>query len=573
MALFLTGLVIWRRRMTRRRELERFRALAHAHRDRQLQLIDEFLKCNPAPSDTLAQAVLKSSAKVLVENTISGIWKVETIVLVYCHKAAAAHSQLNCLTEIMFDSALKKAREMDLNPVKVGKLFGVPISIKDNINVKGVASSAGLFSWKEEIISCNSAVVEHLESQGAIPFCKTNVPQTMMSFECRNPLWGKTENFHKIGYSPGGSSGGEAALIAAGGSILGIGSDIAGSLRIPAHFSGVCALKPSNHRIPSSGCRSFRPFPLIIQPVTGPIARNVDDLVLVLESCLGKEGVDNPPSQFHSPQEHENTRKMKFGVIRNIPYLNALPPCTRAVDTVVTNLQAAGYEVVTFDLPFELSKLASLMHRLISADAAHFYRTILKSEPIDESVAPFLKLFSRSKLFLEVYKLIARSYPDSRPFDFLSALGLKNAVDIIQIGEEWASIRTMMDASWQKSGIDALLMPAFPCPASPHGAFPYISFSALYTYIWNIVDYVAGVVPVTRVDPRLDMKDSPTDDNDFNALKSTRLLEAELEYIYDPVKMCGLPVGIQIITPQYHESEAVKAMKIIEATVPAYNEA
>lgn len=563
----LSLVFFWRRSSARKSKLDHYRKAAQAHRDRQLRLIDQFIKKNPAPPEATSRQILEASATTLVENMTSGHWKVETVMLTYCHKAISVHSQLNCLTEIMFEAALKKAREMDSNPEKTGILFGVPVSIKDNIHVKNVPSSAGVFRWKDEVISANSSVVDYLESQGAIPFCKTNVPQTMMTFECRNPLWGMTENPHKPGFSPGGSSGGEAALIGAGGSVLGIGSDIAGSLRIPAHFSGICAIKPSNNRIPSTGCRAFKHSLAIIHPVVGPMARNVDDLRLVLEACLGKQDMDNPPSTFAMPQQNDQSRKLKFGVIKDLSYLRALPPCTRAVEGVVADLEAAGYEVVPFDFPFKISVFVSLLYRILAADSGHFYRHVLRDEPIEDSVAPFMTLLSRPKLFLHFYRLIAKMYPDPRPLEFLNALGAKDAIDIMEMLGERDSIRSQLDEAWKRCGIDALLMPAFACPASPQGAFPCISFAAVYTYMWNIVDYVAGVVPVSKVDLTLDAKSSRLSEEDFDATKSTRLLEAELDYIYDPVKMEGLPIGVQIITPQYRESEAILAMKIVEKTV------
>jgi Asp-tRNA(Asn)/Glu-tRNA(Gln) amidotransferase A subunit family amidase len=110
-------------------------------------------------------------------------------------------------------------------------------------------------------------------------------------------------------------------------------------------------------------------------------------------------------------------------------------------------------------------------------------------------------------------------------------------------------------------------MPAFATPATPHNSFPNVSFAASYTFIWNILDFVAGVVPVTSVDPEKDALRTSQTSEDIDQHKSHRLLEAELEYFYRPKKMAGLPIGIQVITPQYKEVEALQAMKIIESAL------
>ena len=140
----------------------------------------------------------------------------------------------------MFEEALLRAKQFDAEfPLKgtiKGALHGVPIPLKDNIQVKGYDSTNSLISRAFLADSFNSPIVDAVIEAGCIPFVKTNVPQTLLSYECSNPLWGATTNPHNSRFTCGGSSGGEAALIASQGSIFGIGNDIGGSLRIPAHL-------------------------------------------------------------------------------------------------------------------------------------------------------------------------------------------------------------------------------------------------------------------------------------------------------------------------------------------------
>ena len=127
-------------------------------------------------------------------------------------------------------------------------LFGIPISIKDSFDVEGLATTFGLMS-RANSTPVESPLVKCLKNSGMIPFVKTNVPQLLMTFETNNNLWGRSLNPWNRERTVGGSSGGEAALIAVRGSPLGIGSDVGGSLRIPAEYNGVFTLKPSSKRI------------------------------------------------------------------------------------------------------------------------------------------------------------------------------------------------------------------------------------------------------------------------------------------------------------------------------------
>ena len=121
--------------------------------------------------------------------------------------------------------------------------------------VAGHDTTIGLAQYIGQPALRDCSFVRALKELHAVPFCLTNVPQTMISFGCSNPVYGETVNPHDRTRTPGGSSGGEAALIAGGGSILGLGTDIGGSLRIPAHFTGICGFKPTNGRLYEDGRR------------------------------------------------------------------------------------------------------------------------------------------------------------------------------------------------------------------------------------------------------------------------------------------------------------------------------
>ncbi|NWH92562.1 VDHAP protein, partial [Aegithalos caudatus] len=202
-------------------------------------------------------------------------------------EALEVNREVNCVTDYIHGcedqlQKLKKQKEK-------GLLYGIPISIKDHINCKGHISSGGMVKFLGQVKEEDSVIVQVLKHQGGIPFVKTNIPQTMINYDCSNLIFGQTLNPLNPQKSPGGSSGGEGALIAGGGSVLGIGSDVGGSIRLPSSFCGLCGLKPTGNRISKQGIIS----PLVgMQSVTGmlgPMARDVDSLALCMKALLCQE--------------------------------------------------------------------------------------------------------------------------------------------------------------------------------------------------------------------------------------------------------------------------------------------
>ena len=162
-----------------------------------------------------------------------------------------------------------------------GPLAGMPVSLKDTVGVEGFDSSIGYSAWMNKPVQQDSALVKLLRDAGAIPFIKTTVPVTLLSFESTSDLFGVTMNPHKKTHSPGGPSGGEGALIAYGGSRIGIGTDVAGSVRCPAYYSGIYTIKASMHRFLTS-----MPGQEGVPAVYSPMARTLDDLETFWKAIL-----------------------------------------------------------------------------------------------------------------------------------------------------------------------------------------------------------------------------------------------------------------------------------------------
>jgi Asp-tRNA(Asn)/Glu-tRNA(Gln) amidotransferase A subunit family amidase len=218
--------------------------------------------------------ILSRPVSAIVSSVQTASLNPSDVLTAYAKRALQAHAQTNCLTEIMIEPAERWARSANSS----GPLAGVPVSLKDVLAVKGYDSCIGYSAMTGKPMSYDGAFVRLLRHAGAIPFVKTNVPTTMLSFEAANDVFGKTENPHKKGYSPGGSSGGESALLALGGSRIGVGTDVAGSVRVPSHYSGVYAIKSSMHRFVKTGGASSIPGQEGVPASQSPMAKTLEDL-------------------------------------------------------------------------------------------------------------------------------------------------------------------------------------------------------------------------------------------------------------------------------------------------------
>lgn len=185
-------------------------------------------------------------AAILLERIRSKKYTAVQVADAFCKRTSIAQQMTNCLTEIFYDRALKRAAELDEYLSKEGKPFGplhgLPVSLKDCYDVEELPTTSGLVSWIPNIASKNSAVAKALLDAGAILYVKTNVSQALLMVESINNVFGITRNPFNLDLSAGGSSGGEAALIAAKGALLGTGTDGGGSIRLPASFCGLCKL-------------------------------------------------------------------------------------------------------------------------------------------------------------------------------------------------------------------------------------------------------------------------------------------------------------------------------------------
>ena len=300
--------------VARRREIDN--AIPEAHRLPRGALADRAAQRHLKPHDPelLQSGILNDmdreitdvlDAPELVSRIIRGRYTAVQVTEAFCKRAALAHQCTGCLTAFFYQPAMERARQLDDHLSRTGKpvgiLHGLPVSVKDTFNVAGQPTTAGLASWLPYVPDANSTVADSILTAGGILYAKTATSQACLMVESITNVFGTVCNPHNLQLSAGGSSGGEAALLASNGTILAAGSDGGGSIRFPAAFCGVWGLKCSKGRIPSAGCDVPRSGSESVNAGHGPMATGsagVDSVgcrfqlcANVLESCrCAKDG-------------------------------------------------------------------------------------------------------------------------------------------------------------------------------------------------------------------------------------------------------------------------------------------
>ncbi len=253
-------------------------------------------------------------AKMIREREISSV----ELVSAHLARIERVNPRLNAAIEVLAGSALQAARAADrklADGESLGPLHGVPVSIKDSIEVEGTKCTAGALGRRNAAPAERDAtLVRRLREAGAIPIAKTNLPDLLFSFESDNLVFGRSNNPYDLERTPGGSSGGESALIGACGSPLGLGSDAFGSVRLPAAFCGIASIKPTSGRLPRTGHVPPRGGWLEAVWQIGPMARSAEDLAFAMQVLAGEDGEDftSPPVPLARPGNLEGVRVAFF---------------------------------------------------------------------------------------------------------------------------------------------------------------------------------------------------------------------------------------------------------------------
>ena len=304
---------------------------------------------------------------------------------------------INAIVALDIERAKEKAIEAD-NKInlksKLGPLHGLPMTIKDAFEVEGIVSTGGNPAWKDNIPKRNAEAVQRLVDAGAIIFGKTNVPFLSSDLQSFNKIYGTTNNPWDLERTPGGSSGGSAAALAAGMTPLELGSDIGGSIRVPAHFCGLYGHKPSYNIISEVGHMPPPPGSILTGnglSVAGPLARSPEDLEIALDVLVSAQEQDSQAWKVKLPKARtKKIKELKIAVWPDEPYAEADNEITNLIKDTAKDLKHAGAKVETVDLPIsfeEIDKIYSLLLNplMLAGSPKETFETLAK---LNESLDP-----------------------------------------------------------------------------------------------------------------------------------------------------------------------------------------
>jgi Asp-tRNA(Asn)/Glu-tRNA(Gln) amidotransferase A subunit family amidase len=446
--------------------------------------------------------------------------KISPVEVVDAHLAQIdkLNPKLNAYVQLDADRVRRAARDAEnavIQEKQLGPLHGVPLSIKSSISAAGLRCESGTRLRTGFVPAQDAPLVARLRAAGAIVLGVTNTPELLMAWETNNLLYGRTNSPWDLERTPGGSSGGEAAAIAAGMSAGGVGSDGGGSIRVPAHFCGICGLKPTPGRIPSTGHYPASTGPFALIGVVGPMARTVADLRLLFEVMQGPDVGDTcaAPAPLRWPREEE-VMKLKIGYFEDDGRTPVTPETRSALGTAAEALRSAGFQVEPFQ-PSGLEEARRLWHKYFVGAGGMLLRQMFSGRESD--LSPLLKQF----------------------LEWSSAEPALTAATLLDAWIRRDTLRAQFFAQMQQYPI--LLCPAAAIPAFRHGerswqiqgkTVNYLDAWS-YTEFFNLLGNPAAVVPVSC---------SPE----------------------------GLPIGVQIVGRPWQEERVLAVAEALEQKCGAW---
>jgi amidase len=395
------------------------------------------------------------------------------VVDAYLRRIEAVNPKINAVVQLTAEAAKMAARKADAALAKgevQGPLHGVPFTAKDALEVAGVVSSGGALGRANFVPNEDATVVARMKAAGGILLGKTNLTEACLGWESDNLVYGRANNPYDLSRTPGGSSGGEAAIVAAGGSPVGIGSDAGGSVRVPAHFCGLTSIKPNTGRTPRTGhWPKFNGVPDAFNQL-GPLARHIEDLALVLPILCGPDWRD----PHVVPMPLGDPGKVRVSGLRIAMYLDngvraAEPDTAVVVRSAAKALEAAGAHIEQ-QRPPHLEQCYELLFAIWGADGGENIREMFKSVGS------------------------TRTHRVVRGFREKQGSKAKSAGELARLLVRLDEVRSAMTAFMEN--YDALLCPTGAGPAAPHGTTwkpeQYLKFT--YTSPFNITGWPAAVV-------------------------------------------------------------------------------
>ncbi|CAH0027284.1 unnamed protein product [Clonostachys rhizophaga] len=443
--------------------------------------------------------------------------KATEVLEAFATRAVIAHQLVNCLADWFYEDGLEQAKQLDdlleAGGSPKGPLHGIPVALKDTFDLQGRATTRGFVINKGKLSGHDSDIIQTLRSAGAVFFCRTTMPQTGFILETVSNLWGRTINPFNNKFGAGGSSGGDAVLVAMKGCPIAPSTDMGGSIRVPAAFNGLYAIRPTSQRIPKGGWGGSVTGQISVRDSAGPVCHSVDDLKLLTE-VIGSHNsqhrydtnsVPIPWRQISLPEG-----KLAVGIMKWDGVVMPHPPILRAIEETKQSLLRHGFEDG-------------------GADAA------LVAAATGEPLVPaFLDL-------LKVYSASARSAPE------VLKLNIKMRAYKVAFAQAWDDTKHQLTTG---RPMDALI-----CPVSPSSGIPH-DFNVWwgYTCMWNLLDYPSTVLPVPISKTTVE-QDPP---NISYTPLSTNPYDKANHEMYDPKLFENLRPCIQMVARPFDDEELLE---------------
>ncbi len=454
-------------------------------------------------------SVLLASATRQLELLRSGAISILELAEEHIRQIERLNPVLNALVDFDADRVRSQARLLDADRRAGGALRGLPVTVKSSISAAGYLCEIGSLIHRGSIPREDAPVVNRLRDAGALILGTTNCPEFLMAYETDNLLHGRTNNPWNIEYSSGGSSGGESAAIAACMSAGGLGSDSGGSVRQPAHFTGICSLKPTPGRIPGRGHLPPCVGPFSVLGAIGPMARTIEDVTLLFDVLSGQDVFDpvSAPVDFRKPSLAD-LRGRKIGYFEDDGLMGVTAETRAAVRNAVQALREAGFQVEPFR-PHTLELLRKLWWKFFVQCGAMFYQPTIAGK--EAMLSPIFREF----------------------LGFAEAAGPLTATELL---DAWAELDLLRGRTLREmENTPVLLCPVASVPAFKHGERSWIIDGKPVEYLdamrhtqwFNTLAAPAAVVPVGR---------SPE----------------------------GLPIGVQVIARPWQDEDALAVAAVLD---------
>ncbi|KAH7101394.1 amidase [Auriculariales sp. MPI-PUGE-AT-0066] len=572
----------------------KWKVAAKAKVDARARAVDEGLALAGEQPRRRATPNVRAEAGLISQRISSGEWKAGDVVRAYVRRAAKAQELLNCLTEVRFADAIREADALDAAGLGAvtGRLYGMPQHASLLINpipsddLAGYDTSVGYTAWTDKPAQQDADVVKLMKEEGAIVLAKTNLSQGLMFMESVNPIFGRTANPYDRDRTAGGSSGGEAALLACDGSALGIGSDSGGSVRLPALWCGIYAFKPTSDRISAVGLEATNCGFESLAMVAGPMARTLSDIRLLCEISFGRvpqmrtsQAISSPVPFRHELAKLASGKRLRLGYYAVDGVAFTSPPVQRAVNMTVDALRADGHEMIELSAQdIDLMRVVEVFLNLTTCGGTSGMDPVQQAgEPVEREVmllAFMEKLPGVVRVF--VSWLAEKVTGDPHAKRNINAVRIKKLPDLFSWTLERNKCRQYWHDEgdsfiWIKHGLAAIIAPQQAVPAPLHGAtgsIPQIASAALYT---NVLDYPVGAIPVLSVDPAIDniSEENLPPQRGEGGMVNRPLYHGQpgTPKVYDTHAMSGLPVGIQVIGQRWDDERVIAVMEVIDVAL------